>query len=144
MASLETPWPRWPPWHTSYLSRIPRIYPCKFFLAGVNFYRFNAKNWHFGQILREKVAFFFTDFTGKIGVFRLNFILQKICPCKKMTNIRYAEAYIEFYLNAYFSKKKSQVRHVWELDVRELSVIFRVRARQSKVDKSLDKLLSTN
>ena len=21
--------------------------PCKFFLAGVNFYRFNAKNWHF-------------------------------------------------------------------------------------------------
>ena len=32
--------------------------PCKFFLAGVNFYRFNAKNWHFRQILREKVAFF--------------------------------------------------------------------------------------
>ena len=31
---------------------------CKFFLAGVNFYRFNAKNWHFRQILREKVAFF--------------------------------------------------------------------------------------
>ena len=21
--------------------------PCKFFLAGVNLYRFNAKNWHF-------------------------------------------------------------------------------------------------
>ena len=33
--------------HTSYLSRIPRIYRCKFFLAGVNFYRFNAKNWRF-------------------------------------------------------------------------------------------------
>ena len=33
--------------HTSYLSQIPRIYPCKFFLAGVNFYRFNAKNWQF-------------------------------------------------------------------------------------------------
>ena len=31
---------------------------CKFFLAGVNFYRFNAKNWHFRQILPEKVAFF--------------------------------------------------------------------------------------
>ena len=30
-----------------------------FFLAGVNFYRFNAKNWHFRQILREKVAFFY-------------------------------------------------------------------------------------
>ena len=29
--------------HTSYLSRTPRIYSCKFFLAGVNFYRFNAK-----------------------------------------------------------------------------------------------------
>ena len=44
--------------HTSNLSRIPRVYPCKFFLAGVNFYRFNAKNWHFRQILSEKVAFF--------------------------------------------------------------------------------------
>ena len=44
--------------HTSYLSRTPQIYLCKFFLAGVNFYRFNAKNWHFRQILREKVAFF--------------------------------------------------------------------------------------
>ena len=32
---------------------------CKFFLAGVSFYRFNAKNWHFWQILREKVAFFY-------------------------------------------------------------------------------------
>ena len=44
------------------------VYSCKFFLAGVNFYRFNAKNWHFRQILREKVAFF-TDLTRKIGVF---------------------------------------------------------------------------
>ena len=33
--------------HTSYLSREPRVYPCKFFLAGVNFYRYNAKNWKF-------------------------------------------------------------------------------------------------
>ena len=41
----STPWS--PPTHTSYLSRIPRIYPCKFFLAGVNFYRFYAKNWRF-------------------------------------------------------------------------------------------------
>ena len=45
--------------HTSYLSRAPRVYSCKFFLAGVNFYRFNAKNWHFRQILCEKVAFFY-------------------------------------------------------------------------------------
>ena len=33
--------------HTWYLSRTPRIYSCKFFLAGVNFYRFYAKNWQF-------------------------------------------------------------------------------------------------
>ena len=33
--------------HTWYLSRAPREYPCKFLLAGVNFYRFNAKNWQF-------------------------------------------------------------------------------------------------
>ena len=45
--------------HTWYLSRTPRICSCKFFLVGVNFYRFNAKNWHFRQILREKVAFFY-------------------------------------------------------------------------------------
>ena len=45
--------------HTSNLSRIPRVYPCKFFLPGENFYRFNTKNWHFRQMLREKVAFFF-------------------------------------------------------------------------------------
>ena len=44
--------------HTSYLSRIPRIYPCKIFLPGVNFYRFNPKNWRF-----------FTDSTRKIGIF---------------------------------------------------------------------------
>ena len=29
--------------HTSYLSREPREYPCKFFSASVNFYRFNEK-----------------------------------------------------------------------------------------------------
>ena len=76
--------------HTSYLSREPRVYPCKFFLASVNFYRFNVKSWHFRQILREKVAFFFfTDLTRKICVFGVNFILQKFCLCKKMTNIRY-------------------------------------------------------
>ena len=54
--------------HTSNLSRIPRRYPCKIFLAGVNFYRFNAKNWHFRQILREKVEFI-TDLTQKNGIF---------------------------------------------------------------------------
>ena len=33
--------------HTSYLSRAHERGSCKFFLAGVNFYRFNAKNWQF-------------------------------------------------------------------------------------------------
>ena len=53
------------------LTDIPHIcherhkYSCKFFWAGVNFYRFNAKNWHFRQILREKVAFFFYRFNAK-------------------------------------------------------------------------------
>ena len=37
----------WPQVHTWYLLREPRVYPCKFFLPGVNFYRFNAKNWQF-------------------------------------------------------------------------------------------------
>ena len=46
----------------------------------VNFYRFNAKNWRFRQILREKVAFFFTDLTQKIGVFRCKFYSPKILP----------------------------------------------------------------
>ena len=64
--------------------------PCKFFLAGVNFYRFNAKNWHFWQILRKKVAFF-TDLTRKIGVFGCKFYSHKNCvSVKKMTIIRYA------------------------------------------------------
>ena len=49
------------------------------FLAGVNFYRFNAKNWHFRQVLREKVAFF-TDLTQKIGVFQCKFYSPKILP----------------------------------------------------------------
>ena len=50
---------RWRDEHTSYLSREPWVYPCKFFLAGVNSYRFNAKDWHFRQILRKKVAVFY-------------------------------------------------------------------------------------
>ena len=65
------------PLHTWYLSRTPRVYSCKFFLAGVNFYRFTANNWHFGQILREKVAFF-TYLTRKI--FRCKFYSPKILP----------------------------------------------------------------
>ena len=63
--------------------------PCKFFLAGVNFYRFNAKNWHFRQILREKVAFFYRFNAKNWRFFSVNFIHQNFCPCTKMTNIRY-------------------------------------------------------
>ena len=69
-------WLRWWWWlcwqHTSYLSRISRIYPCKIFLPGVNFYRFNAKNW-------QTLAVFGANFgvnwqkLAKIGVFRRKF-----------------------------------------------------------------------
>ena len=59
-------------WHTSYLSRKPREFSCKFFLAGVNFYRFNAKklaiycvfcrnnakNWQFSVFFVVIYAFF--------------------------------------------------------------------------------------
>ena len=69
--------------HTSYLSRAPRVYPCKNFLPGVNFYRFNAINWHFRQICREKMAVFFTDLMQKIGVFQCKFYSPKILPVKK-------------------------------------------------------------
>ena len=36
--------------HTSYLSQTPQTCLCKKKLPGVNFYRFNAKNWRFLQI----------------------------------------------------------------------------------------------
>ena len=45
--------------HTSYLSRTRGRCPCKFFLAGVNFYRFNTKNWQF--------SVYFAVRTQKIG-----------------------------------------------------------------------------
>merc|ERR1711952_179373 len=75
-----TTWQKSRNFHTSYLSRTPRICSCKFFLAGVNFYRFNAKNWQF-------TVYFVVIYTFFFGV---NFILQKFCSCKKMTNMRYA------------------------------------------------------
>ena len=75
--------------HTSYLSREPRVYPCKKILAGVNFYRFNAKNWHFRQILREKVAFFYR-FNAKNWRFSVYILFSKnFARVKRMTNIRY-------------------------------------------------------
>ena len=76
----------WPPFGWDHGAFIPdncrrrgRRRQCKFFLAGVNFYRFNAKNWHFRQISRQKVAFY-TDLTRKIGVFRCKFYSPKILP----------------------------------------------------------------
>ena len=50
---------RWTVNHTSYLSRNPWEFSCKFFLAGVNFYRSNAKNWQF--------TVYFAVITQKIG-----------------------------------------------------------------------------
>ena len=47
--------------HTSYLSRAHERGSCNFFLAGVNFYRFNAKNWQF--------TVYFAVITQKIGNF---------------------------------------------------------------------------
>ena len=49
------------------------------FLAGVNFYRFNAKNWHFDRFYVKKWLFF-TDLTRKIGVFRCKFYSPKSLP----------------------------------------------------------------
>ena len=72
--------------HTSYLSRTPRIYSCKFFWADVNFYRFNANNWQFTVYFALKtqkigsllcILSYFTRFFG------VNLILQKFCSCKK-------------------------------------------------------------
>ena len=49
------------PEHTWYLSRTPRTCSCNFFLAGVNFYRFNAKNW--------QLTVYFAVITKTIGNF---------------------------------------------------------------------------
>ena len=47
-------------WHIPHICHERHEYTrVNFFLTGVNFYRFNAKNWHFRQILCEKVAFFY-------------------------------------------------------------------------------------
>ena len=65
--------------HTSYLSRTCGRRPCKFFLASVNFYRFNAKIGIFDRFHAKKWRFF-TDLTQKIGVFRCKFYSPKILP----------------------------------------------------------------
>ena len=94
---------RCPPPHTSNLSRIPRIYPCKFFLAGVNFYRFNAKNWHFDRFYVKKWLFF-TDLTRKICVFGVNFILQRFCSCKKNDKYKVCLLFWKLYIIFFFFK----------------------------------------
>ena len=66
--------------HTSYLSRTPRIYLCKFFLASVNFYRLREKLAFSTDFTRKSGVFFFTDLTRKIGVFRCKFYSPKILP----------------------------------------------------------------
>ena len=85
--------------HTSYLSQKPREFSCKFFLAGVNFYRFNAKKWQFTvyfAVIMQKLAIycvfcrnnaknwqFSVYFVVIYAFFGVNFILQKFCLCKK-------------------------------------------------------------
>ena len=59
--------------HTWYLSQTPQTCLCKKKLPGVNFYRFNAKNWRFFYRFNAK----------KLAFFGVNFILQKIWLCKK-------------------------------------------------------------
>ena len=47
----------YPPTHPLHIPHICHGRPCKFFLPGVNFYRFNAKNWQFTvYLLREHVC----------------------------------------------------------------------------------------
>ena len=80
--------------HTSYLSRKPREFSCIFFLAGVNFYRFNAKNWQFTvyfAVIAQKIDNFLCILSEFTRFFGVNFILQKFCSCKKMTNMRYGQ-----------------------------------------------------
>ena len=54
--------------YTSYLSRTPRTYSCKFFLAGVNFTDLTRKIGIFDRFYAKKWRFF-TDLTQKIGIF---------------------------------------------------------------------------
>ena len=62
--------------------------PCKFFWAGVNFYRFNAKNWQklakIG-VFRCKFRCILAEIGEKLASFGVNFILQKFCLCKNKT-----------------------------------------------------------
>ena len=79
--------------------------PCKFFWPGVNFYRFNAKNWRkltkigvFRCKFRCKLAEIGEKLAKnwqKLAFFGVNFILQKFCLCKKMTNMRYVRIDVE-------------------------------------------------
>ena len=72
--------------HTFYLSQTPQTCLCKKKLPGVNFYRFNAKNWQFTvyfAVITQKIGnllcilSYFTRFLG------VNFILQNFVCVKK-------------------------------------------------------------
>ena len=73
---------------------------CKFFLAGVNIYRFNAKNWQFTVYFVVIYAFF--------GV---NFILQKFCLCKK--NDKY-QVWLPSPLLPHEYLKKAKMTYGWQ------------------------------
>ena len=68
--------------------------PCKFFWDGVNFYRFNAKNWQFTvyfAVITQKLAIFCV-FCRNLRVFSVKILFSKNFACvKKMTNMRYAQ-----------------------------------------------------
>ena len=51
----------WDGWDAYLIFVTPRVFSCKFFLAGVNVYRFNATNWQF--------TVYFAVITQKIGNF---------------------------------------------------------------------------
>ena len=62
------------------------------FLAGVNVYRFNAKNWQFTvyfAVITQKIGNFLCILSQFTRFFGVNFILQNFARVKKMTNIRY-------------------------------------------------------
>ena len=66
--------------HNAYLIFVTKEFSCNFFLAGVNFYRFNAKIGIFDRFYAKKLRFFFTDLKRQIGVFWCKFYSPKILP----------------------------------------------------------------
>ena len=91
--------------HTWYLSRSPRTCSCKFFLAGVNFYRFNAKNWQFTvyfAVIMQKNWQFSVYFVVIYAFIRCKFYFPKILFVQKKWQIS------GMYLFSMFSNHREQ------------------------------------